>query len=493
MSISGTVDSRNCGPTQMMTELSGFVDAAARDGISMREFERGLLDRLLQVGFQLTEEFLQRQGNGDCGETCESSGKTLYRSENPQRRALRTIFGEHAYECFVYRVRRHPNSAIAARPVDDRLGLAPDRYSPLLQEFSMMFCTELAFRPGAEAFDTIFGQQLSVDTLEHLSRTRGAEAGEFMETLPAPAADEEGEFLVMSADGKGIPMVRADAVRLRACDPRPDRPGNRRMASVAAVYSVDPFVRTSDQILAALFRSESTEQPDAPPRPQPQHKRYTARFGQVLPDLETPATGTQLAMVWVGNEVERRLQPGQKLIQIMDGQHSLWDEADAGLSVPEANTVEILDLLHVCSYVWTAAKALHAAREDQEAFVKDKLVALLEGRVVSMIRSLRHLATRHGLRGSKRDDIDRVCGYFESHRNRMQYDEYLATGYPIATGVIEGACRHLVKDRMERSGMKWTEPGAQGLLHLRCLRASGLWEQFHQQRSARTPECQLSS
>ena len=493
MSISGTSAARNCDPAHMVTVLSGFVDTATRDGIGMREFERGLFDRLLQVGFRLTEEFLQRQGNGDCGDTYETSGKTLYRSEAPQRRVLRTIFGEHADECFVDRVRRHANSAIAARLVDDRLGMAPDRYSPLLQEFFMMFCTELAFRPGAEAFDTIFGQQLSVDTLEHLSRTMGAEAGEFMETLPAPAADEEGEFLVMSADGKGIPMVRADAVRLRACDPRPDRPGNRRMASVAAVYSVDPFVRTADQIIAALFSSESAEQPDAPPRPQPQHKRYTARFGQVLPDLETPATGTQLAMVWAGSEVERRLQPGQKLVQIMDGQHSLWDEADAGLSVPEADTVEILDLLHVCTYVWTAAKALHAAREDQEVFVKDKLVALLEGRVVSVIRSLRHLATRRGLRGFKRDDINRVCGYFESHRSRMQYDEYLAAGYPIATGVIEGACRHLVKDRMERSGMKWTKPGAQGLLHLRCLRASGLWEQFHLQRSARSPELQLSS
>ena len=72
-----------------------------------------------------------------------------------------------------------------------------------------------------------------------------------------------------------------------------------------------------------------------------------------------------------------------------------------------------------------------------------------------------------------------MCRYFEAHQDRMQYGLYLACGYPIATGVIEGACRHLVKDRMERSGMKWTEPGASGLLHIRCLKASGLWSEFH--------------
>jgi hypothetical protein len=92
-----------------------------------------------------------------------------------------------------------------------------------------------------------------------------------------------------------------------------------------------------------------------------------------------------------------------------------------------------------------------------------------------VIRSLRHLATRHQLRGAKLDDNRRVRGYFEAHCNRMKYDESLSAGYPIATGVIEGACRHIVKDRMERSGMKWTERRAQGLLNLQCLRASGPW------------------
>ena len=165
------------------------------------------------------------------------------------------------------------------------------------------------------------------------------------------------------------------------------------------------------------------------------------------------------------------------------GRRRVLSAASSVGGVEDSDVVEILDLLRVCSYVWKSAKALHENRRDQEEFAKDKLTAILEGRIAAVIRSLRYLSTRRGLRGKKRKDVATTCGYFESHRERMKYDEYLAAGYPIATGVIEGACRHIVKDRMERSGMKWTLEGAQSLLNLRCLRASGMWNQFQQTRS----------
>lgn len=494
MSISGTSEARNCDPAQIVTELTGFVDAAVRDGIGMRDFERGVFDRLLAVGFRLTEDFLKRQGDGDCGDTCESSGKTLHRSEKPVSRRLRTLFGMHRFEAFVYRKGKHSHTAIAARPVDERLGIGPEQYSPLVQEFSMMFCCEHAFGVAAETFETIFGQKLSVDSLERTSRLLGNEAADFLDALADPPAEEEGEFLVLTADGKGVPMVREDAQRLKACDPKPARPGNRRMATVASVYSVDPLVRTPQQILAALFTSADADDSALSPRPEPQHKRYMTKFAEVLPDLgDEPVSGTQLVMAWANRQVEGRHQPGQPLIRLMDGQHSLWEEADAAqASVPDDRIVDILDLIHVAGYVWTAGKAFYSYQGDQEAFVMETLLKILDGQVDSVIRSLRCLATRRGLKGTKQSDVERVCGYFSAHRHRMKYNEYLARGYPVATGVIEGACRHLVKDRMERSGMKWTCEGARELLHLRCLRASGYWEAFHRQRSTPSqPENQL--
>ena len=473
----------------IVQQLTGFVAASVNKARSMLEFERGLLDRLLQLGRHLTDQFLQAQPNGDQGKMTKFEDTTVHRSDKPVIRKLRTIFGQHTFEAYVYRVQRNEKSATALRPVDQRLGLGPERYSPLLQEFSMMLCVEQAFHQSRDTFEAIFRQRLSVDTLERISRRMGTEAGEFINALPAPDSTEEGEFLVATADGKGVPMKRADAEKLRACDPRPDRPGNRRSAIVAAVYSVDPHVRTPEQILASLFRSETagTETAGAVTtvRPAPCHKRYSAWFSQPLPDLEEAATGTQLAMQWTSRQVDDRQSSGQKLIRIMDGQHSLWDCAAASLGGVDSETdvVEVLDLLHVCGYVWNAAKALFSKRPEQERFVKQKLMALLRGEVKSVIRSLRYLATSHGLIGDKLKELQTACGYFESHQHRMCYDTYLSAGYPIATGVIEGACRHIVKDRMERSGMRWTQDGAQNLLHLRCLKASGLWNQFQKQRS----------
>jgi hypothetical protein len=99
-----------------------------------------------------------------------------------------------------------------------------------------------------------------------------------------------------------------------------------------------------------------------------------------------------------------------------------------------------------------------------------------------VIRGLRTLGSLHKLKGQKRKDLLRICGYFENNKQRMRYAEYLQAGYPIATGVIEGACRHLVKDRMERTGMRWTLEGARSMLNLRAAFQSDHWKTFHQQR-----------
>ena len=103
----------------------------------------------------------------------------------------------------------------------------------------------------------------------------------------------------------------------------------------------------------------------------------------------------------------------------------------------------------------------------------------------SVIRSLRRLAADRGLNGVKKKAMRRLCRYFAKNRTRMRYDEYLREGYPIASGVIEGACRHLIKDRMERAGMHWTRSGAQAMLDLRSVWIGGQWETFQEQRIER--------
>ena len=144
--------------------------------------------------------------------------------------------------------------------------------------------------------------------------------------------------------------------------------------------------------------------------------------------------------------------------------------------------VEILDIVHVSAYVWQAAGVLCTSAKAREDFPRPRLLTILRGGAKSVIRRLRQMATARDLRDDARRQMTTITNYLAAHVDRMRYDEHLAAGYPIPTGVIEGACRHLVKDRMERSGMRWTLVGAKAMLNLRAVIASGHGNEFQTTR-----------
>jgi len=146
--------------------------------------------------------------------------------------------------------------------------------------------------------------------------------------------------------------------------------------------------------------------------------------------------------------------------------------------------VEILDIMHVSTYVWKAAKAFHGHKEHQEAFAQDRLLRILRGEVAGVITGMRRMASQRTLTGQALKDVTTACNYFEKNAQRMRYDVYLQAGYPIASGVIEGACRHVIKDRMEQGGMRWTLAGAEAMLNVRSVCASSEWEDFGTWRQA---------
>ena len=469
---------------ELAEQLEAEIREAAREGKSLYEVEKDTLGRVLQIGYVAIEQLLMLQGDGDLGASVVTAdGRRLERSEEPAQRPLRTVFGEHTIRAYVYAAGSH--QAIELRPIDARLSLPPGRCSYFFEEFSQYFCVDQAFGQASQGLGMVLRQEVSVDTLERINRRMGEQAEGFLDGLPTPPAKEEGELLVFTADGKGVPLVKADAQRVPAFD-KAERPGNRRMATLAAVYTIDRYVRTPEQIVAALFRDDTRPRPKD--RPQPRFKHVTARFTSMREDPDGEpweSNGTIEAFGWADEQIDARRRAGQKVLRLMDGQASLWDAADNCLSVPPEDTVDILDILHVSSYVWRAAKVFSPHWEHQEAFARHRLLRILQGEVQGVIGGLRQMATKRGLKGKRLAEIATVCGYFEKHAHRMRYDEYLAAGYPIATGVIEGACRHLVKDRMERSGMRWRLAGAQPMLHVRAVYQSSYWDDFHQDRIAR--------
>jgi len=312
--------------------------------------------------------------------------------------------------------------------------------------------------------------------------------------------DEEGELLVATADGKGVPLIRENVQATPVHGPQPPRPNNRRMATLACVYSVDPHVRTADEVVAALFRDERPSPEQAASRPRPCHKRMTACFPTVAEagtEDELRIRGDIRAWSWAARQIETRRRPGQVLIRLCDGQPSLWDASDVCLGLDtsrdtqsrENQVVDILDVIHVSSYVWSAGRAFFGSDQAEvERFSRERLLRILLGQATGVIAGMRRMVSQRKLRGEKRKEVTKACNYLEKNLERMRYDKYLAHGYPIASGVIEGACRHLVKDRMERTGMRWQESNAGSMLFARAVEVTELWEPFqtHRQTSEQT-------
>ena len=472
------------GLTEQAARLDVFVREASADGASLDGVERHAFDHVLRMGRTTIDLFLSLQGTGDLGPSVVTeAGETLYRSDEPVRRELRTVFGLHEFDGFVYAPGPHLKNTL--RPLEVRMSLPVGINSYLFEEFSQFFCVEQAFGLSRLALQTTLRQDVCVDQLQDINHRLGIQADEYLEELPLPAASDEGELLVLTGDGKGVPLVRADAAKIPVTGESPERPGNRRMAILAGVYSVDRYHRTAEDVLAGLFRD--ADRPSLSTRPKPCFKEVRACFTQWEDDgdgTQVEVNGQVAAFTWAAGRVESRLRPGQALIRLLDGQVSLREISEVCLP-DEVHAVDILDIIHVAGYVQRAAKVFYLSAEQREAFSRQTLGKLLAGEVESVIHSLQVRAGLKKLKGKSAKEIATVCGYFERNKDRMRYRKYLSHGYPIGTGVIEGACRHLVKDRMERTGMRWRLSSAAAMLNVRAVFQSSHWETFHQTRIAK--------
>ena len=249
-----------------------------------------------------------------------------------------------------------------------------------------------------------------------------------------------------------------------------EKRNRKRMATVASVYEVAPHLRTAEQIMG---QDESS----ASKRPRIQNKRVWASLRQ------TPAEVIEEMFA----EAERRDPKHERTwLVLVDGQEAQQREVEAAIARHRTDVVVIQDFVHVLEYLWKAAYCFHAdGTQEAETWVFERAHALLQSKVSDVAAGMRRSATRQGLSQEARAPIDKCAGYLLKNKERFDYAPALANGWPIATGIIEGACRHLVKDRMDLTGARWSLDGAEAVLRLRSLRASGDFEEymaFHQRQ-----------
>jgi hypothetical protein len=444
----------------------------------IHQVEEAVFRDLLAIGLDLLRAFLALSGDGDAGPDLTVPGdgpddlpQVLPRLDQPRRRVSLSIFGAVAIERIGY-----GHDRLEAAPLDARLHLPRRQDSYLFQQWLGVFVVDDAHAEAIKKLQTILGLEVAVKASEDLNREPGSDVEPFQNHLATPEATEEGPILVVTADCTGVPLVRkALPPEEEATDPplpalanprrgRGEKATKKKMAAVGAVDTIDPFVRTADAVIDEVMRKKAAKR-----RPKPAHQRVRAEL----------LVGKVALFLWLADAVMRRNPTATKpLIFLSDGERALHDRQ--GEYLPE-NAICILDLFHVLERLWKAAWCFFDAatqKPETHQWVEKELRMLLEGKVRHLVGGLRPMMTKRELKGTRRKTVREVTGYFDRNRARMKYDEYLAAGYPIGSGVVEGACRHLVKDRLERTGMRWQPDGAQAMLNLRATYLNGEWDSY---------------
>ena len=373
-------------------------------------------------------------------------------------------------------------------PLDAVLNLPAERYSFGIRRRAAEAATHGAFDEGVQLLTTQSSAAVAKRQVEDVVRRAAEDFNDFYlaRRLAWPAeTDTSSDVLVLTFDGKGVPMRHADlrpATQVAAAHrPRKlatrltkgEKRHHKRIAQVAAVYTIAPFVRSAEDVIRELRPA------DTPPlvRPRPEGKRVWASLATA------PAEVIEDAFL---DAASRDPQHQKRWVVLVDGNADQLARVTAAAKRHRVTVTIVLDLIHVLEYLWTAAYVFHPeGSREAEAWVTERLLWLLCGDAGQVIASIRRTATCRGLSAAARKPADTCANYLTHQKAYVHYDTYLAAGFPIATGVIEGACRYLVRDRMEITGARWSLVGAEAILRLRSLRASGDWDAYwrhHEQR-----------
>jgi len=408
----------------------------------------------------MLQAHIEQRGNGDVGpalRVTEGGKETLLTQRRLRKRRLKTIFGPIEIVRMSY-ARRGEESIL---PLDEALQLPARIFSYELQKRMVKAAVQGPFDEVRERMEETSGLSIPKRSLEEVIKDAARDFDAFYASRSPQPSSRTAPILVAAVDGKGIPMVKSERAQ-RVVRPGKGRKANKkRMATVATVFTRKPWMRSPEDVVESLFRTgprSRTEEEEA--RPRPEAKRVWASL----------IKGKAAVIAEVAEEMHRRDPEKKKThVALTDGERALQILVKKML-----NVILILDLLHVLEKLWKAAYVFHAEGScEAEQWVHTRALMILRGKVGQVVKGLRQVATKRRLRGAKRKTTLGVARYLYRNRNRMRYDQYLAKGLPIASGAVEGACKTLIKDRMERSGMRWTEAMAEAMVKLRAIYLSG--------------------
>ena len=454
---------------EQFESLITFLDGTDAVGLSHAELEerldrdgRELVRRLLDdhLALRALREQRLEQVTGD-------EGVVRTRVESGHERALETVFGTVSVERLAYRAPGVGN----LHPADAALNLPVERHSHGLRKLAALEAARGSFQDATDAIERATGVRLGKRQVEELATLAAVDFEDFYETR-RPARSKPGDLLVLSCDGKGI-VMRPDALRTATAaratraGPKPkaglsreEQRNRKRMAEIGAVYDATPAPRTVADILA----SAAPEDHEPDPGPVAANKWLCASV----------VTDAAVVIARVFDEAQRRDPKHRRTwVALVDGNSHQIQRIKYEANKRSVKVTIICDFVHVLQYLWGAANCLHPDNpQAAERWVQQQAIRVLEGHATKVAGCIRRTATNQGLDAAQRKPADDAAGYLTTLAPYLEYPTALGHGWPIATGIVEGACRHLVKDRMDITGARWGLAGAEAILKLRAIKAN---------------------
>lgn len=462
--------------------IVGYLDSEEASSMTHSELERELEKRGRELMRILLQEHLDNRSPGQCDKPVQGTDGVERPRVRFQERKLETVFGTVSVERAGY----GKKGTDSLHPLDGELNLPEERYSLELRRRVAEEAAKSSFEDTLEGIGKNTGAHVPKRQIEELVKRAARDFDAFYQRRHGQSAEAEatGSVLVTSVDGKGVVMRTQDLRKQtrKAAEARAHKMGTRlskgekknakRMATVATVYTIVPFVRTPEDLV-----DEASCTLARTPRPQPEKKRVWASIEKMPEQVIEDALA----------EASHRDPTGEKTwVALVDGNKSQIRILQRMAKKNGLKLTIIVDIIHVIEYLWAAGRAFYTeSGPELESWVRHHLLEVLRGKAGLMAGGMRRSATRRGLCPEARKPVDTCARYLVNHSTYLRYDRYLSQGLPIATGVIEGACRHLVKDRMDMTGARWSLNGAEAVLRLRALRSSNDFDEywtFHEAR-----------
>jgi hypothetical protein len=435
---------------------------------------RDLLRQLFQDRLDLTAAREERR-HDVTGE--DSVPRT--RAEKGRTRPLATKFGQVTVSRIAYRAPGRPD----VHPLDAALNL-PEKHSHGLRKMAAVESARGSMGAACDAVARATGVRIGKRQMEELARRCAAHVEAFyLQRVISPAPDSWP--LVLTFDGKGIVMLPgalrpATAKAAAAAEGRlatrlspGEKNGRKPMAELACVYDAAPVPRTPEEIISTPAQKRRKRKAQAgkvkgrgkPREPQARGKWLTASVTDDIPAVIASAF----------DEAERRdPQHKREWTVLIDGNNTQIEAVTAEAARRGITITVIIDFIHVLEYLWKAAWSFFDKGEPAaEEWVAAQARKILHSNAGQVAAGIRRRATTYGYSPAERAGADECARYLDNKNGYLDYATALTKGWPIATGIIEGACRHIVKDRMDITGARWSPDGAEVVLKLRAVVVNG--------------------